>query len=60
MPYDYRNDPITRPPSARELDWAALVRQKWGTDWAKPAKVYEFSNDRKFDEYLPAHARDAE
>lgn len=58
MPVDYRDDPINRPPSAREIDWSALVRQRWGTEWAKPEMSYEFSNGKKFVEYLPAHARD--
>lgn len=58
MPYDYRNDPITKPPSAREIDWAALVRQREGKEWNKPPVAYEFSNGAKFVEYMPAHARD--
>lgn len=57
MPYDYRNDPALKPTTAREIDWSALVRQRWGKDWNKPETAYEFSDGRKFVEWMPAHAR---
>jgi hypothetical protein len=35
-------------PGGREIDYAAMVRRKWGKEWNKPETAYEFSNGRKF------------
>jgi len=36
--------------TSREIDWGALCRRAWGSEWNAPDHgVYEFSNGRKFD-----------
>jgi len=49
---DYRDDPALRPGAAKTLDWGAMCRAAWGTEWAKRDVAYEWSNGRKMEDSL--------
>ena len=38
----------TKPPTFREIDYGARVRNAWGDEWHKKDVAYQFSNGRKF------------
>jgi hypothetical protein len=38
------------PVATKPVDYAALVRKQWGVEYNKPEEVYEFSNNRKFED----------
>ena len=39
---------LVYPVSSRQIDYRGLVIRDWGVEWSKREIVYEFSNNRKF------------